>query len=771
MKAKRIIKILVVAILAISVVALNFWYENVVSASRQLDPEVLEIDYSEDTLFPGNAVLRFEEGSPQMEVISQDRDEYIVELKSGRIWGNFSASNSKVNIIVGQVVLIPNAANFDVNFDGSRIDLAVYGGDVYVGFLESETISIERYHDWFSPIFVNKLLVPRETQVDIPLSKIGEHLNVLLYSKLVKEFKYSAISASSYEEEWVEANMKADKRYRDALKQSFSSEIFDEGLQVVDGVVDESVFALQEKLTLVPEQRKALLLDNLFKYLDDAIYYAASADTENSQSMMAQFHAYRSNLDVEVSRSNDYYSRVDEYVDELLVFSPGDDEYEIFRSLLDKNFSEGRERYEVVNMLWTDVYEAIEVNDLVAERALDFYYDNFTATVGEYEDPDYYRDYIAYQNQLFDTLFLRQSLFYRDAYFEIKGQLELELISLYQDGQLKDELRQAFVSQKIDFLKRLRNFFFAEEIGVAESNQILERLVEEVNDLMRDSSSDLAVADFFEDRLEDISDFWGYLNAPEYNSSTAYGETHEERYATYLEEKDVISSFIGLQEDVLGENVEVSASDVKKEIAEVFAGLDLLSDLEIGVIDDTTQRYVEVEGILGGYPFSGDFDRDFEAVRDIYVYGELISDSPVQVTEMLTLFQGHFSDISDLAEIEVDELDEETNAQIGARVYLASEFQKAGFAVEMDNVAVINQADALYRITEISHPNYPDITLTFDFAMTQEKALNIFLRIDGSPKTIEESYTIEELIELLAFEDDLYSNPPVDQQEDRKVLR
>ena len=773
---KYLIKLVLAFVLSVTVVSLNFWYEAAQASQELADRESLTINYDQETVFPGDGLIRFDQAAqnkPEMSIVEQnDRGEYIVELKSGHLWANFSSSKDKVNIVIGDIVLIPNQASFDLNFDGSRIDLNVYGGDVYVGFLEPDSDGVKRYHDWYSPVYVNMLLVPRQSQVDIPLSKIGEHLNVLLYSKLVKEFKYAAVAADSYDDPWISENLKADKRYAESVKQSFSSDVFDKGLQLRDGVIDTSIFTVKNIFTYVPGQREDLLLDALFEYLDDAIFYANSGELSESEAAMINFYAYRENLPSKVGQSDQYVAMIDQYVNKLSIFTPGDEQYDVLRTLLAREFVEGRDRYDVVNELWLNVYDAIEVNDLVAEQALDFYYEHFISTLGSYEDLDFYIDYIAYQNQLFDTLFLRESLFYRDAYFELKHRLELELIALYEDGQLKDELRQAFVSQKIDFLKRLRNFFFAGDVEVHEATQILARLIEEINDLMRDSSADLAVSELFEDRLSDISDFWGYLNSPEYHNSTIYGDNHEERYDVYLEEKEVILSFIDLQQEVLGEEVDYTLADVRDDIEEVFAQYEVVSEIKVGEIESVSQRYVDVEGVLGGFPFKASFDRDIDSVRDVMVYGELISEAPVKINNVLPLLQAQYSDLADLGEENFEELDQETNAQIIARIYIAGEFEAQGFEIEMSHVRVINQDNALYRVEKIVHEDYPNIEFTFDYDASKEVAENLFLNVYGSSKTISGEFTFEELAELAELEDKIYNEEDFEEEDaSDKVLR
>lgn len=749
----------VFAVIAIAVVTSSFFLENRFAARGEVvEEKTFEFDYVEQNFVPDRGVIRFageeEHGFVNdVEVLASSDDEYVFGLNSGKFWGNFVVSNAQVNVVVGKVVLIPDHAAFDVEFDGKRIELAVYDGDVYVGLLDDE-VEISEYVDEYDDIFVNKILVPRDTQIKVSLSKLDERIEALLYSKLVKELKYSAIAETDRESDWVKDNFSKDRKFVESTKQAVISDTIFKGASISDTAMGRFIFWAKENFTFIPDKKNEMIFDHLFTYLDDSIFYANEGDEAESNSSWEEFNGYLATLPTSVSGGEEFFDRLDKYIDELSVFGPEDEQYEILQKMLDKKILARRDVYEVVNMYWLDVYDGLKAGSVAAEEALDRYYTYFDKTLGKDTDSDFYRDYITYNNQLFDNLLLRYSIFYRDGYFAIKDVLERELLGLYEEGQLKDELAQAFISNKITFLKRLMNFFFEGDVTVEEAKEILSRLIEEVDDLMPVDDSGVAVIELFESQLENIGDFYGYLNSPEYHISKTYGINHEERYRSYLDEKDKIWDFITIQEEVLGETgVEVSIADVKREIGAVFEENVDVSVFEVGEVETVDQRYVGVKGMIGGYPFDATYDRDQGSLKDVYTYGELVSDRAVKLGNLLDLMVSKFADLAEV-EVEEEEFTEESLAQRRARLFITEKVAEFGFMVDMENVSILDEANAVYRVQEASLEGYEDISVMFDFMMNIEKATNIFMTVKGEPVTFDEEFTLEELATMVVAEYD-----------------
>lgn len=761
-KTANIIKGSLFAVIAVAVVVGNFFLEERFADGGQiLDEGPVSLDYTVENIIPDNGVIRF--GGDDFGIVNAMAlehsfpidNEYVFSVGSGKIWGNFNDSNAKVDIVADRVVLIPDHASFDLDFDGKKLKLAVYEGDVYLGFLEDGVV-LEEYVDQYDPIFMNRILVPRDSQVEISMSKVDDRINQLLYSKLVKEFKYSAIPAVDSASAWTKSNMAADQKFLENVKNEIQSEIIFKGTSAQGGTFNDFAFWAEENLTFVSKKRESMMFDHLFSLMDNAIFYATEGDKFASDDSLLEYDLYLATLPADFLENSYYLRRFDEYVERLSVFGPADDQYGLYLELLSRKFSADRDVYEVVDALWLDVYEGIDLGNVSAERALNNYYEYFDSTVGKNVDENFYKNYIIFNNHLVDNLLFRYPTFYNDGYFAIKNALEQELLRLFEDGQLKDELKQALISNKIDFLKRLRTFFFAGEVTINEAKDIFSRLVEEIDDLMSQDTSQLAVVDLFESELADIGDFWGYLNSPEYHTSKTYGANYEERYQSYLKEKDRIWSFINVQEDVLGESVgEKTMNDVVKEIEDVFKENSAVSQFSVGLFEAVDQRYVPIDGVIGGYPFGALYDRDQGTLNEVYTYGELVSDRPVKLSNLLEVLQGKFADLADEDIPQEDQFSEETFAQRAARLYISELVGGYGFEVGIENVSVVDELNALYRVESIVMTGSPDIFVTFDFLMNGETVTNLFLKVEGSPVVLDGKYTLEELKTIVFAEGDL----------------
>lgn len=760
----KIIKTAVFGVIGLCVAGGTFFYENSYAKDVVLEAsqEFQAFDYNQENVIPGNGLMRFQAEEGEIENVSvspvsietklaTENNEYIFDLKAGRLWGNFLISDAGVNIVMDKVVVIPENAAFDLEFDGTKIDLAVYNGDVYVGFLE-EGMEIIEYNDKYSSVFSNRMLVPRDTKVQIALSKVDERIDRLFYSKLIKEFKYTAVTAAMQEDEWVKNNKEKDGLYIESVKRDFSSEVIRKGLSSSEGSLAGFVYWAEENLTFIPEKKAQINYERLFSYMDDAIFWAVSGDNEKALNSLGDFYSAKRSLSV--SQNELYEEQMSDYVKDLIIFGPGDDQYVLPLNLLLKKFNAGDDKYEIVDNFWNGVYRAMDIGDHETEQAINRYFEYFDVLIDSEADGEKKQMYLSFQNQLFDNLFLRYPLFYKDAYFAIKDTLEEELLNFYPEGQEKEEISQAFISRKIDFLKRLRKHFFDEEVTVQEAKEILSRLVEEVNDLMPSESDSLAVTELFESQLEDIGNFWGYLNSPEYHVS--FGVSHEEKYDYYLLEKDKIWSFIDIQSDVLGEEaaVDVSVQDVENAILEYFFSNEQVTNMEVGEIIDVNQRYVEVAGIIGGYGFDATYDRDQQTLTEVYVYGELISEKTIKLDKLLSLFQDRFADLVEEDYTGEEEITEESIAQRRARIYIAEELAAAGFLVEFEDVEVVDMLESIYRVNEIYYVGYENTIITFDYIPQTETATNLYMVVDSKPMVLDGEYTLEQLKDLVIAEND-----------------
>jgi len=443
----------------------------------------------------------------------------------------------------------------------------------------------------------------------------------------------------------------------------------------------------------------------------------------------------------------------------LAFFTPEDNQYKVLLYILNKR-GLSKDVEKVVNELWLDLYESLDLSRFKALSAMDIY-------LGYYND--YIKDsanlnqkYLIYQNQLFENLFINYPYFYKESYFLLKNELENSLLSFYDDGQLKDELSQDLANIKISFIKRLMKFFFEDEIDVEDAKIILKQLVKEIYLTMPSSTEKLAVEKLFTENLKDIGDFWGYLNTTEYNSSKIYGATHRDRYKVYLEEKDKIWSFVDITNEALeGQAAQKLApkqtvSDVRDEISNLFAKNEKIENLQVGDITDANQRYVDVKLSISGYPVTAVFDRDYEAMINVYVYSELISDRLIKIDGLIKIIEEKFTALTELELNKLQQLTEgenltnETNAQRIARIYLTKKISDEGFVLTDRDLLLVDSAKTIYRAENIYLNGYDKVKVTFDYKAAREVCTNIFFMMEGVPISVTGEYTLKELAAMIA---------------------
>lgn len=724
---------------AITIFMVTFLFE-LAFGGNEADGKLLPVQEGKEVVFADNSVLRLIEDYSEKNEVNYNNG--VLTLSPGEYFGNFSYSEMKTNIYLDDIVLIPERAVFDLKYNGNQLDLMVFEGNVYAGFLDSD-FGDGKILDKFSPTFLNRLLIPKDTSVSINLNNLKQYLDVLLYTKLAKEFKYSPIPAEVYEDTTIKENLKRVNDFNSDVKNERASRILAYGGTFQNSLLDRVVFQLANNLTLIPEKKLLEFKKFIKDHLDSALFYYTSGDDDAAADYLAS---------LDLVLDGDTRKILKSYFEETSFFIPGDKEYPVFLYLLDKVFEDPELKISAVEYLFEDVYLAMGKSELLSYQAINRYFEYLIRSFSELKDDENFLLYVTYNNQLFDTLMLRRAVFYQDGFFAMKSRIEAELLSLYVDGQVRQELIQSFISTKIDFLKRLRRFYFDGYLDTAQARQIFARIIKEVDALMpNDSEMKLAVNQLFESQLNDVGDFWGYLNSLEYHSSI-YGSTDEERYKFYLKEKKEIWSFVNVQSDVLGKKSKFvpSKNDVKKEIFEFFSQFDDYVDILVEDVPDVSARFLSIEGVVGGYPFKAEFDRDYGALKNIYVYDKLIAEEKVKAENVLKLIQAEFADIK--TEELNNGFNQETNAEIVAKKYVLSLVVAAGFEVDFAQISVVDKENVIYRVNNAKMAEN-NLEVSFDYYASGEIVKNVFITDGGDePVVLKGEYTLEELVAAVGAE-------------------
>ncbi|MBD3330826.1 hypothetical protein GF354_04840 [Candidatus Peregrinibacteria bacterium] len=731
-----------------SLVGIYYVEASLFSPPGTQDTEFTEFSYSQDNVLPGNAVVRFDTEATNDMLVKNDS---VFELKSGHVWVNTEADYEDLNILIDKVVLIPKNAIFDLNFDGRKLNISVFMGDVYLGFLE-EGVDVDEYLNEYSDVFMASMLVPYGNSAEFQMKKINETLGVLLYSKLTKELKLSFVPSTKFEEQWVIDNESKDNKHLSLIKQNLSSRYLRQGLKSEDSFIGDALLWFEESLTFVPEKKENLIFERLFTYLNDAIYLALDNDKVASNEKLTAFDYYFDNLPESIKNSTRYSDTYSKYLNDLLVFGFNDNLYSVLDELLKKEFLAGRNRDMVLTRYWKNIYDSINSGFVELEANFNVYTGYLDQSLNVKKNDDDYVKFVTFQNQLLDNLILKFSQFYKKGYFVYKSKLEQKYLDLYGEGRVKDEIVQSLISTKINQLKRLRFFFFEEEVSVDDAKAVISRLNTEIFDLLPDEESELAVIELFENQLKDLDVFWAYLEASEYSLSRHYGATHRERYQVFLEDREILTNVEQMLGDVLGEDIGDSETVVE---AEEYIKATLLAEAEVSQVEvkdltDPDQRFVEISAVIGGYPFEAMYDRYYDNLREIYAFDELISERAIKINGLLPILKSKFADFAEIEEGEEETI--ESYASRVARTYIADQIRSYGFIVELADISVVDETQAVYRVNQIVLDGYERIVVTFDY--TDKEVRNLLLAVNDNPIILQGPYTLAQLKDMIMAEDD-----------------
>lgn len=741
--AGNLIKAAVYFVLAAGLVFGNFFLEGYFAMIQVVEPDQdFQINYLEGTEIPNNGILRFEDGeNVDFDLISSSGSDYVFELKSGRVWGDFVISDAKVNILVDDLLFVVDHAVFDLKFVDGKVELTTFDGDVYMGFL-AENVNVDQYFDQFSDIYMNVLIVPRDTDLKLTVSKISDKYRGLLPDKLMKVVDvYSAISASSREDAWVMQNQIMDSQFLEEVKQEVRTE-FSKLADAGTSVVGEAIFWAEEQLVFLDNKKEDVVLKHQFSYLNEAIKFAGEGDKTKSQEALNEFDGYLAQSGLETDQG--FSEQMASYVAKLSIFSKSDLEYMVYEHFLIK----GRDLLSL-NKYWHEIYSSMTLGGEFARESLSEYSQYFELVKDGLRTDDKFNEYLFFQNLLFDNLLLRSATFYRDSVFVIKKTFEDEIMAILEDGQYKQEIKQSFISRKIDFLRRAWVFLKSDEIELADTQAIYIRLLDEVASLMSDEGEvDTAVYDLFRQELESIENYWGYLRDSEYNNSPLYGVGHEERYNAYLRDREIIPNI----DSIFGESLDVeqSAGDVKNEVKKLMidAGLE---NIDLGKIDDIGQRFIDLSAKIEGYEFEAIYDRYNNSLNDIFAYEKSVSDRPVRFANLLALMEAQFADF-DLDEEPA--LTVESHAERVARNFIKEKIEVYGFVLDIESVKTVRDEESVFRVSETYLEGYQNVIVTFDFVSSEEHLINLYLIVKGKPVLLEGPYTLDELSDLIIAEAD-----------------
>ena len=525
----------------------------------------------------------------QLESVDAQKTAFVFKLLEGRIWLNNRYSNADLNLLLDGGVVFPGQSISVVKFKDGVAEIYSHEEDMVVGFLAKD-YSANKLIDEFDDAVINKIYLPQGTQMTVFAEKIFQNKETvarLLFSKLVKEFNYSNFDkAQLSKDEWLSNNLSLDSSLTAKIRDGRLKKIRTRGLkystlEAANYKIDGSIRDLANSLTFSEKKVGDRNMEALYDLLYDAQYlfdYGRKVEATERLNTFTElagqlFIVYGDELKVQ------YQERVKNEFEYLSFANPSDALYglrqvlqKIYLDSIKGNKGELETKFNFLTEKINNLGYYAENND---SKNLKSTFDDYLASFKELTDR-YKQELtksitlIQRQNQALDNLFTQYPLLYRQNFFTGKLFVENKYLSLLPTTTDKTEELQAAIAQRIDFLRRLENFFLDGDVPLIDAQNILALLFTEISRIELPEQTQVAVSELFRQRLEDYGVFNRFLNSPEYVNSSGRGVSLKQRFDQFKKDNQEVVSIDELRSElskqVVAPTAATETSVVKPEI-------------------------------------------------------------------------------------------------------------------------------------------------------------------------------------------------------------
>ncbi|MBD3270642.1 hypothetical protein GF376_03895 [Candidatus Peregrinibacteria bacterium] len=523
-----------------------------------------------------------------------ENSEFVFQLLDGRAWLNNRFSNASVNLLASGALIEPGQSIVYVEKDDDKALIYSHQSYLYVNFVEVNYV-VQGVINYTSDRVVNSLLLPQGAQVTIFKSKLENNIDTiarLLFSKLIKEFQYSVFDKTKLRsDDWLDQNTELDDATSIRIVNERLSRIRDRGIEYQDleslnYQIDQKMNEFANFLTFSDEKIAQRNLEFLYSYLFDSQYLFDTGKKEKAQNRLNEFESRADALIIEYGSDlkRQYDQKLLEEFRYLSFVSPNDSLYGLKEVLADMYIeslqgsdNEIDAKFAILSdQINTINFHASNNSQGLIKSAFESYMSDINSIfVNHEENLDQYVDLVQQQNQLLNNLFSKYADFYRLDFFKSKLAVENAYLDLLDEGQDKYEEIQTIILQRINFLRRLQEYFLDGDVPTIDAQNIVNLLINETDKLQLPSDVSVAVSKLFNERLRDFGIFHQFLNSPGYVNNSQKGITLRDRFERFKLEQ--------------GENI--SFEEVRQEVA-AMDGREL--DYEQGIlIDDESDQNQE----------------------------------------------------------------------------------------------------------------------------------------------------------------------------------
>ena len=459
-------------------------------------------------------------------------------------------------LIAGTSLLIPKRGVISLQTQDEVTKIYSNKSSVLLNLVSSDYVPRSILYTQNSAV-LNTLLLAQGTQVIVANQTVKNNLETikrLLFSKLIKELQYSVFDKSQLETDtWFKRNVEADEKLADDVQFQRLRVIRGRGLRYssLDSLnynIAQSLKTVFATFTFSKPRLIERTLHEVFVDLHDAEFLY---DVGRNAEALQRLNLFKNNSSVFVSSFGGnskqlFLKALQEEIGFLLFVQPRDNLFELQTALTDVLYTYFAGSSNELELKIGTLMVKLNLLSYVAEKGdakdlkqyFDAYLDDLRALLLTQDKKlVQHPEFLQQQNQILDNLFTQYAVFYRDDYFKMKILLENKYLDLLPNGDDKNEERQTIISQRIDFLRYLQEFFLDGKIPVLEATKIVSRLTLEIKNIELPPSAQVAIAQIFDEKLQEFAVFYRFLNSPEYLTSSVRGKNYRERFQKFIEEQ------------------------------------------------------------------------------------------------------------------------------------------------------------------------------------------------------------------------------------------
>ncbi len=733
--------------------------------------------------FPGGTFARLSPSTKLTLLSASSQSPYSLLLTEGEAWINAAGSTHSLVVYVPQGAMATSDNNaFNVVSRDGELNIFAAKNPVRTALFLPKSSDVSTSTS-FSPDDVhplNSILVTEGNQLDVLLSKIQPKLEKLLYSKLVKEFRYQPLTDAEIKKNlWFQFNYQLDAHYRDTALAQLIAMVKDRGVMNPDPSNPLSIFyssyhSFRNTLTLDQKVRQQNTMTHALSYLDDSIYFFSVSQTGAAKERMDYFMS----IVASYSKDGDFVREIDDALwDRFQRFSllvPQDGSLyalktDLISTLLRLNQSGYHISFDRASRLTQsslyDVYSALNFDAVVTNQLLKEHIDRMSQLFALYSaDISKSPQVLAEENQLLSQLYLRSPLFYKESYFSQKFAIESKWLAILPDGVDKQEENQTLIAAKIDLMKKLRSYFFADKLELADARAVMFLLLSNIT-AVTDSSSDVAAVQLFRNAVKLQQSFWKFLNSSEFADSSVHGQTNKDRFVAFSKNAESQKEIDTLQNGLLGaSSVSVEESrqtllDVQKTFAKIG-----VKKLVVGPLLDKDQKQVVITSAeYQGIPFSAIYDRDSTLISDVKVYNDIVLSSSIPLSQLKNIFKPNKANDTSSTLALADDVGSIGSALTGsfnegavekvAKLFIVKKFTDLGFTLTLDSVSTVNYQTKLFQLKSVTLPfDKNPIILSFSLDLKSNNVSKISLFVLGSAHVVPGEFPIDDLADQVKTE-------------------